>query len=209
MAIYRLLDGASYWRKEEYATLYVFRHQQGFAIMKRLLLTCLGLTCLILCSSPAYACFCIRQEVPEALKQAKAVFLGEVTEIVEPKNTNEDVLIQDRFLAIKFKIENSWKGIPFNTREFSVLAAQGRSGCFAFPPMNKGERYLVYANPAHGTESWGIVTRCTRTIQISVDSNLQLLDPDAIDPSVDMKMLDAITGRASTIGNFRFQRRRL
>jgi len=166
-------------------------------------------TALILLLTSFSACFCVRPEVPEALKQAKAVFLGEVTDIVEPKNTSENAPIQDRFFTIKFKIEKSWKGMPFGTREFNVLTAQGHYGCFAFPPMNKGERYLVYADPAYGAETWSVVTICTRTTAIRFGSKPRLLDLDAIDPFADMKMLDPITNRAFTFGDFRFQRRRV
>ena len=36
-------------------------------------------------SSVARACSCVIEEVPESLKQANAVFIGEVTDIAEPK----------------------------------------------------------------------------------------------------------------------------
>ena len=177
--------------------------------MKHFLLIALVLGCVLGCTSRAYACWCVRPEVPDALKRANAVFVGEVLDIVEPKTANDDAPIQDRFFTIKFKIEKSWKGVPFGLREFNVLAAQGRYGCFAFPPMNKGERYLVYADPAYGAESWSVVTICTRTTPIRFGSNPRLLNPDAIDPFADMRMLDAITSRTFTFGEYHFQRRRV
>jgi hypothetical protein len=176
-------------------------------MMKQLVFTILVLGCLSACASRTYACFCVTPEVPEALKHANAVFLGEVIEIVEPKTSSEGASIQDRFFTIKFKIEKSWKGVPFGTREFNILAAQGRYGCFAFPPMNKGERYLVYADPAYGAEHWSVVTICNRTTIVRFASNPRLLNPEAIDPFWDIKQLDVITKRAFTFNSARSRRR--
>src|SRR5260370_12391360 len=92
-----------------------------FVLMKHFLLIALVLGCVLGGTSRAYACWCVRPEVPDALKRANAVFLGEVLDIVEPKTANDDAPIQDRFFTIKFKIEKSWKGVPFGLREFNAL----------------------------------------------------------------------------------------
>src|SRR6266849_5357295 len=86
--------------------------------MKKSLLTFLALACGIMFVPRAYGCSCLTPEVPEALKQAKAVFLGEVIDIVEPKTSNEAAPLPGRFFTIKFKIQRSWKGIPSGAREF-------------------------------------------------------------------------------------------
>ena len=175
--------------------------------MKRLLLTNLALGCLMVIPSHANACFCIIPEVPDALKRAKAVFLGEVVDIIEPKTTDENAPLPGRFFTIKFKIQRSWKGVVAGTREFSILSANGRYGCFAFPPVAKGETYLVYADPVYRAENWGIITFCTRTTAVRIGSNPKLLNPDAIDPYADMKQLDVITKRVFTFDGARLRRR--
>jgi len=164
-------------------------------MMKRLLLTIFALGCLGASASPTYACSWVTPEVPEAFKQANAVFLGEVVDIVEPKTSNESAPIADRFFTIKFKIQRSWKGINFGRREFNVLSAQGRYGCFAFPPVSKGERYLVYADPGSEAGNWSFITIISRTTIVRFGSNPRLLNPDAIDPFEDMRQLDVITKR--------------
>ena len=74
-----------------------------------------------------------------------------------------------------------WKGMPFGTREFDVLAAQGRYGCFAFPPVQKGEKYLVYARWAENNQL--VARACTRTRVLSNDvpdfQELDILNPGA------------------------------
>ena len=175
--------------------------------MKQILLSILAVACFVLCAPPAYGCSCVMPEVPDALKTAKAVFLGEVVEIVEPKTTNETAPLPGRFFTIKFKIEKSWKGVPFAAREFNVLSAQGRYGCFAFPPVSKGQRYLVYADAASDIGNWGLITMCNRTTVVRLGSNPRILNPDAIDPYWDIKQLDAITKRTFTFDSARSRRR--
>ena len=176
-------------------------------MMKRLLFAILALGCLGSSASPAYACFCVTPEVPEAFKQAKAVFLGEVVDIIEPKNSSESAPIADRFFTIRFKIHRSWKGIAVGTREFNVLSAQGRYGCFAFPPVSKGERYLVYSDPGSNAGNWSYITICSRTSVVRFGSGPRLLNSDAIDPYEDIKQLDAITKRTFSFNAARPRRR--
>jgi hypothetical protein len=148
-------------------------------------------------SSPL--CFCIVPEVPEAFEQAKAVFVGEVIEIVEPATSGEKAASPNRFYVVRFRVEKSWKG-AFLSSEIDVLSDQGR-GCFAYPKVTKGERYLVYADPAFesGSESsrFLIITNCNRTAMLpgSVDPSKQRrlhLELDRQDGSVDLRKLDAI-----------------
>jgi len=150
-------------------------------------------------SSPL--CSCIVPEVPEAFEQAKSVFVGEVIEIVEPATSDEKAALPDRFYVVRFKVEKSWKGAFFSS-EIDVLSDQGR-GCFAYPKVTKGERYLVYADPAfeNGSESRRllIITSCNRTAMLpaSVDQSKQRrphLELDREDGSADLGKLDAIIG---------------
>ncbi len=139
-----------------------------------------------------HACFCLKPGVPGAFDKAKAVFVGEVAEIIEPRTSDEKAPLPGRFFTIKFKIEKSWKGVALAAREISVLSAQGHYGCFAFPPVNKGERYLVYADPAHSNgaedKGWSIITDCNRTSLINSNHDSK----NEIDPYFDMRELDAI-----------------
>jgi hypothetical protein len=175
--------------------------------MKHLLITGVALGCLMVSASRAHGCSCITPEVPEAFKQAKAVFLGEVIDIVEPKTPSETAPIADRFFTITFKIERSWKGISLGAREFKVLSAQGRYGCFAYPPVSKGQRYLVYADPASDAGNWSLIWSCNRTTVVRSGSNPRLLNTDAIDPYWDIKQLDAIKKRAFSFDSGRARRR--
>ena len=144
-------------------------------------------------SPPAtLACFCLTPDVPEAFDRASAVFVGEVMEIIEPRTSDEKAPLPGRFFIIKFKVEKSWKGVAFASREISVLSAQGRHGCFAYPPVSKGGRYLVYADPAYGDgdggKGWSVITICNRTAPIRIN----LRHWHDIDPYADMKRLDGM-----------------
>jgi hypothetical protein len=167
----------------------------------------LTLLCVLVFVPRANGCSCLRPEVPGAFKQAKAVFLGEVVDIVEPNTTDETAPLPGRFFTIKFKIQKSWKGIAFGTQEFSVLSAQGHYGCFAFPSVTKGETYLVYADPAYRAENWSVITICSRSTVLRFGSNPKLLDRDAIDPFSDMKQLDVIAKRVFSLDRARSRRR--
>jgi uncharacterized Ntn-hydrolase superfamily protein len=107
-------------------------------------------------------------DVPKAVERASAVFVGEVTDIVAPTTSDEKSPLPGRFFTIKFKVQKSWKGVTSD--EINILSAQGEYGCFAFPPVTKGEKYLVYADEAYndGTsqKDWLIITTCNRTALI-------------------------------------------
>jgi hypothetical protein len=143
----------------------------------------------------------LRPEVPEAFKQAKAVFLGEVVDIVEPNTTDETAALPGRFFTIKFKIQKSWKGIPFGAAEFSVLWLTNCYECPDLPSLN--ESYLVYANPVSDSETWSLVTWCSRTMAVRRDPKTRDINSNGIDPYRDMKQLDIITKRTFTIGPWR------
>jgi hypothetical protein len=152
-------------------------------------------------SSPL--CSCVVPEVPEAFDRAKAVFVGEVIEIVEPTTSDEKAPLHDRFYVLRFKVEKSWKGVLAS--EIDVLSDQGR-GCFAYPTVKKGEKYLVYADPAFedGSEAKGfiIMTSCNRTAMLPAStrrSTQRLTHPEVNrnDGSADLRKLDAIIAMPS------------
>lgn len=107
------------------------------------------------------ACFCIQPDVREGFERARAVFVGEVLEITpSSKATNfQEVLMQPQ--TVRFKVDITWKG-PFWT-EATVL-----NGGYCFRvPMNKGEKYLVYAEPVADGSDDVVVTSCGRTAPVS------------------------------------------
>ena len=120
-------------------------------------------------SSAAYGT-CLLPDVTEGFEQAKAVFVGEVEKIIPPHTRSKDAPFFDRAYFIQFKIERSWKGLPFGY--LKVWALQGDE-TFALPTFKKGERYLVYADPV----SWGEVANddlkvdyCNRTALLPRDA---------------------------------------
>lgn len=161
-------------------------------MMRQIALAVVALGTALLFAPAAQACYCGKAEVPKALNAASAVFLGEVIDITEPRTTEETAPLPGRFFTIRFKVEKSWKGIAFGSTEIDVLSAQGRYGCFAFPPVKKGERYLVYADSTSGDKGWVIITNCTRTTIVRRDT-FRYFGQEEIDPYKDMKHLDAVT----------------
>src|ERR1700730_8102058 len=170
--------------------------------MRRLISVTLFVASITLSATHAQGCYCAVGNVPKAFKQARAVFLGEVTDIAKPKTTDPDASLPGRFFTITFTVEKSWKGVPLVDSEFKVLAAQGNYGCFAYPAVRKGERYLVYADAAYRDRgedsSWNIITVCNRTSL--VDFTRRSRDSD---PFADMKVLDAITALPSFTLDFK------
>ena len=118
-------------------------------------------------SAASGAPFCILPEVHEAVEQASAVFVGEVSEITEPLSKDDKAPLPGRFYIIKFKVEKSWKGAKF-FHEFSVLSALGS---YESPTFSKGEKYLVFAEAFYingvRQEGWTIVPACNRTQLLS------------------------------------------
>ena len=140
-------------------------------VMKRLLMRVLLLASTIaICASPAYSCWCPVHDVAEAFDEASAVFAGRVIQIEPPRATDPNADLKDRLFRIRFRVEKSWKRV--SATEIEILSAQGRD-CFAYPPVSKGERYLVYADPPfiNGTFSKDLhmITVCNRTAHLRVN----------------------------------------
>lgn len=113
---------------------------------------------------------CLAPNVTEGFERAKAVFVGEVTEITPPRSTDKDATFFERAYLVEFKIEKSWKGLPFGS--LKVWALQGNES-FALPAFNKGERYVVYADAVHSDEASThlelMVSECNRTALLPKD----------------------------------------
>lgn len=119
-------------------------------------------------SSNSHACVCAILPVPKAIERASAVFVGEVVDIVGPVTTDNDAPLPGKYYTIKFKVEKSWKGVT--TREMNILSGQAKYSCFDYPPVEKGERYLVYADPIYyygvDQKDWLRIDTCNRTARI-------------------------------------------
>lgn len=137
----------------------------------------------------SHACSCVTPEVPQAFREARAVFVGEVIEIVEPQSDDPKAPLANRLYAIRFNVEKSWKGVT--SQEISVLSDQGRAGCFSWGPFLKGKKYLVYAErrtPAGApTKNLAVLFSCNRTALL----------PNA---SEDLKTLETVSLKTRSSG---------
>jgi len=149
---------------------------------KPFILVLCGSFLFLLCVPNSHACSCVTPEVREAFRAASAVFVGEVTEIVEPRTSNAKAPLVDRLYGVKFKVERSWKGRT--SQEIIVLSDQGRAGCFSWGPFLKGSKYLVYAErrtPAgRPIRELAVLFSCNRTALLAGASQ-------------DLKVLETIT----------------
>ncbi|HYX29392.1 MAG TPA: hypothetical protein VE863_12580 [Pyrinomonadaceae bacterium] len=121
------------------------------------------------------------------MKTARVVFLGEVTEIIEPKIGGENLPQIDRAYTIKFKVHKTWKGLPSDATDLAVLWETNCYECPELPQLN--ETYLIYGNPLPNNKTLSFVGWCNRTVLFLHRSN-------GNDPHLDMKELDIITKRA-------------
>lgn len=150
------------------------------------------------CPASPSSCYCVTPEVPEAFERAKAVFVGEVIDVIEPTASDEKAPLQDRLYVVRFKVEKSWKG-AFFISEIDVLTGQGRD-CFAYPKVTEGERHLVYADAVFedgGQYGRVIITSCNRTAKLgaAVDQSKQRrphLELDREGGAADFGKLDAL-----------------
>ncbi len=121
---------------------------------------------LLLASRAGFACDCdlpragkpIKQEVAEARNKSRAVFLGTVVAI--------DKKPGDLYVAVRFTIEEFWKGAL--RKEVTVFTGQGGGDCgYKF---EVGQRYLVYAYRYNDTDlGTNICQRTTGLIEAAED----------------------------------------
>jgi hypothetical protein len=135
--------------------------------MKRIIQVATIALVFVLWAPVGYACWCFKPDVREAYDLAKVVFVGEVVEVVSPRSTEPDARFVDGAHTIKFKVETAWKE-PFWT-EISVLTRM--DSCFGLPALpQKGEKYLVYAEPVYpdfSVRTEVMTSSCTRTTLLS------------------------------------------
>jgi hypothetical protein len=98
-------------------------------------------------------------------KKSKAVFVGEVIEIIVPKTASGEPAW---FAEVRFKVQRKWKGAV--TEDVSVYT--GNVCCICGYKFEVGESYLVYA---YGTDRLS-TNICTRTAKLSeAEKDLKVL----------------------------------
>ena len=135
--------------------------------------TSVAIAFLLLVSNVGLACSCDlppmnkteKQLVELERKKSKAVFVGEVVEIIVPKTASGAAAW---VAEVRFKVQRKWKGAE--AEEISVFTANVCCACgFKF---EVGESYLVYA---YGSDSLSTNT-CTRTSRLSeAEKDLKVL----------------------------------
>lgn len=105
-------------------------------------LLAISLTLFVFANSFRAEAYCILPGVAQQFESANAVFIGEVEEITLPRSNSNDAPFFDRTHLVEFRIERSWKGMPFGYLKVWVLL-QGYEPTLT--SISKGERYLVYA----------------------------------------------------------------
>lgn len=141
---------------------------------------------------------CVAPDVTNAYQRARYVFLGEVTEVVEPVDRKRTAPLSKQLFTIKFKVEKAWKGVF--TATFEVLSGYGdRPGPFPFPEAARGQRYIVYASPLalpNGTYDPQTImfSGCSRTALVTASETRSVirLDEtfDRMNGAADVKILD-------------------
>lgn len=115
------------------------------------------------------ACSCIsnldkplKEQVKEAYKSASAVFIAEVIKI--------DKHPDKYYLAIRTRVEKSWKGT--SSRKITITTGQGTGDCgYSF---ETGKKYLVYA---YGEKDGSVGTNiCTRTYLAAENKDIAILN---------------------------------
>ena len=103
-----------------------------------------------------------KQQLSEARKKSKAVFSGEVVEVIAGPQT--------AYLKVRFKLEKSWKGVLAD----EVIVVTGRGGGDCGYRFEVGTRYLVFA---YGVDDRKLETNiCQRTKELAkADRDLKLL----------------------------------
>jgi hypothetical protein len=142
--------------------------------MRRTILhTLVVVAVLFFASSISLACTCNlppmnkteKQLVELERKKSKAIFVGEVTEIIVPKTpAGEPGWVAE----VKFKVQRTWKGVELE--EVRVFTAN--VCCICGYEFKVGESYLVYA---YGSDKLHTDT-CTRTSRLAdAETDLKVL----------------------------------
>jgi hypothetical protein len=105
-------------------------------MMRSLIRTLLLFAFVGLSASAAYPCSCEFSKASKKLREAKAVFVGEVVKI--GRNEKD----KSATVAIKFKVERRWKGAKDS--EITVVSAPAIC-CTCGLRVSVGTKYLIYA----------------------------------------------------------------
>ena len=130
--------------------------------MKKIILVMILSLFPVLFAQSAYACSCAVAPTPrQALREAKAVFIGEVisTEVFDIK----DDFGTQQVVRVRFAVSRFWKGITDS--EAIVHTSSHEMSCGFY--FEKGKKYLVYAYPDRwklGALETGI---CSRTREVT------------------------------------------
>lgn len=131
-------------------------------LRKRLILPFLILSIALFLWKPtdAAACSCMMPPPPDqALNDANAVFSGEVIDI-----TDNMKLINGNGRTVKFKVDESWKGIE--NGEVAITTGNNEADC-GFP-FEVGQSYLVYTSNNGMYDSKTLTTSiCSRTVKLA------------------------------------------
>ncbi len=112
-----------------------------------LLALVMSLLLLTLDVGPAYACSCMDVPLKNDIRDADAVFSGEVRSIDEAPGVGSGFMAAPG--RISFAVEDSWKGV---TAETVDVYGQG-DGANCYNIFEEGEAYLVYASRAKGDDA--------------------------------------------------------
>jgi len=122
----------------------------------------------VLNASNVLACSCVPQgsesietQVKEAYTNSKAIFSGEVIEVIK----KPDVY----FVEVKFKLDKSWK----NEFKDTVSITTGRGGGDCGYEFEVGKKYLVYAD---GDKNKLRTNICTRTSAFESNKDVAFLN---------------------------------
>jgi hypothetical protein len=106
------------------------------------------------------------------MREAKAVFIGEVLEIREA--TPQENRKHSYFFVVRMRVDQYWKGVK--THEV-LVSGRGETGVCCDIRLDVGQKYLVYA------VSKDMSTACTRTALLAqADKDLKVLGPGTTFP---------------------------
>ena len=135
-------------------------------VMRRIIQGAMIAFVFLLWAPVSHACWCFKPEVQEAVDRAKVVFVGEVLEVIPPRNPESTEWV-DAAHTVRFRVETAWKE-PFWTEANVLVPMNSWVGLRMLP--KKGEKYLVYAEPVYRDDpsrSEVMTHGCTRTAPLS------------------------------------------
>lgn len=93
-----------------------------------------------------FACTCADISQRERFRRSNSVFLGEVIEIKDSSEQNEN--LKYLFYSVKFKVEKKWKGKK--SKEISVLADNDTPEMCGDLGLKVGRKFLIYSVKSFG-----------------------------------------------------------